>query len=58
MMAYGTPTRVAGVVTKIQGGQKVSRYLMITTEKVTSNVQSVPRQSPDIYVSDIYHAHH
>jgi hypothetical protein len=29
--------------------QNVSVYLMITIQKVTSNVQSVPRQSPDIY---------
>jgi hypothetical protein len=33
----------------IQGDQKVSVHLMITIQKVTSNVQSVPRQSPDIY---------
>jgi len=33
----------------VQGDQKVSVYLMITIQKVTSNVQSVPRQSPDIY---------
>jgi hypothetical protein len=33
----------------IQGDQKVSVHLMITIEKVTSNVQSVPRQSLDIY---------
>jgi hypothetical protein len=33
----------------VQGDQKVSVHLMITTQKVTSNVQSVPRQSPDIY---------
>jgi hypothetical protein len=26
-----------------------SVHLMITTQKVASNVQSVPRQSPDIY---------
>jgi hypothetical protein len=32
----------------IQGDQKVSVHLMITIQKVTSNVQSVPRQSPDI----------
>jgi hypothetical protein len=24
-------------------------HLMITTQKVASNIQSVPRQSPDIY---------
>jgi hypothetical protein len=35
--------------TKVQGDQKVSVHLMITIQKVTSNVQSVPRQSPDIY---------
>jgi hypothetical protein len=32
----------------IQGDQKVSVHVMITIQKVTSNVQSVPRQSPDI----------
>jgi hypothetical protein len=30
----------------IQGDQEVSVHLMITTQKVTSNVQSVPRQFP------------
>jgi hypothetical protein len=34
----------------IQSDQKVSVHLMITIEKVTSNVQSVPRKSPDIYI--------
>jgi hypothetical protein len=33
--------------TVIQGNQKVSVHLMITVQKVTSNVQSVLRQSPD-----------
>jgi hypothetical protein len=33
----------------IQGDQKVSVRLMITIQQVTSNVKSVPRQSPDIY---------
>jgi hypothetical protein len=33
----------------IQGDKKVSVNLMITIQKVTSNVQSVPRQFPDIY---------
>jgi len=33
----------------IQGEPKVSVHLMITKQKVTSNVQTVPRQSPDIY---------
>ena len=33
----------------IQGDQKVSVHLMIKIQKVTSNVQSVPRQSSDIY---------
>ena len=33
----------------IQGDQKVSVHLMITIQKVTSNFQSVPRQSLDIY---------
>jgi hypothetical protein len=31
--------------TELQGDQKVSVHLMITIQKVTSNVQSVPRQS-------------
>jgi hypothetical protein len=33
----------------IHGDQKVFVHLMITIQKVTSNVQSVPRQSPNIY---------
>jgi hypothetical protein len=33
----------------IQGDQNVSVHLMITIQKVTSNVQRVPRRSPDIY---------
>jgi hypothetical protein len=33
----------------IQGDKKASMHLMITLQKVTSNVQSVPRQPPDIY---------
>jgi len=32
----------------IQNDQKVSVHLMITVQKFTGNVQSVPRQSPDI----------
>jgi hypothetical protein len=36
-------------ISYIQGDQKISVHLMITTQKVTSNIQSVPRQSPDIY---------
>jgi hypothetical protein len=34
---------------EVQGDQKVSVHLIITIQKVTSNVQSVFRQSPDIY---------
>jgi hypothetical protein len=37
------------IIPHIQDDQKVSVHLMITIQKVTSNVQSVPRQSPDIY---------
>jgi hypothetical protein len=33
----------------IQDDQKVSVHLRITIQKVASNVQSVPCQSPDIY---------
>jgi len=33
----------------IQGDQKVSVHMMITIPKATSNVQSFPRQYPDIY---------
>jgi hypothetical protein len=33
----------------IQGDQKVSVSLIITIQKVTSDVQNVPRQAPDIY---------
>jgi hypothetical protein len=36
--------------TYIQGDLKVSVHLMITIQKVTSNVQSFPRQFPDIYI--------
>jgi hypothetical protein len=38
-----------GYPEEIKGDQKVSVHLVITTQKVTSNVQSAPRQSPDIY---------
>ena len=31
----------------IQGDKKISVHLMITIEKVTSNVQTVPHQFPD-----------
>jgi len=41
--------RLTVVLLYIQGDQKVSVHLMITIQKVTSNVQSVPRQSPDMY---------
>ena len=37
------------VLNKVQGDPNVSVHLMITIQKVTSNVQSVARQSPDIY---------
>ena len=33
----------------IQGDQKVTVHLMITIQEVTSNVQSVPHWSLDIY---------
>jgi hypothetical protein len=33
----------------LQGDQKVLVHLMIKLQKYTSNVQSVPRQSSDIY---------
>jgi hypothetical protein len=36
-------------ISQVQGDQKVSVHLIITIQKVTGNVQSVPRQSPDIY---------
>jgi hypothetical protein len=43
--------RGGGVIYMLQvkGDQKVSVHLMITIQKVTSNVQSVHRKSPDIY---------
>jgi hypothetical protein len=31
------------------GDQKVPVHLMITIKRITSNVQSVPHRSPDIY---------
>jgi hypothetical protein len=33
----------------VQGDQKFSVHLMITIQKVTSNVESVHSHSPDIY---------
>jgi len=51
----------------VQGDQKVSVHLMITIQKVTSNVWSVRRQSPDIYwhpelcsqrACSVYHSPH
>jgi hypothetical protein len=39
-------------LSNIQGDQKAPVHLMITIQKVTSNVQSVPRQSPGIYGHD------
>jgi hypothetical protein len=43
MKAMLTPLRL------IQSDQNASVHLMITIQKVTSNIQNVPRQSPDIY---------
>jgi hypothetical protein len=37
------------IVQNVQVDQKVSVHLMITIQKITSNVHSVPRQSTDIY---------
>ena len=42
-------TDTEGLGRKIHGDQKFSVYLKITIQKVTSNVQSIPRQSPYIY---------
>jgi hypothetical protein len=36
-------------LSEIQGDQKYSVHLMITIQKITCNVQTFPRQSPDIY---------
>jgi hypothetical protein len=38
-----------GIVHELQSDQKVSVHLIITVQEVTRTVQSVPRQSPDIY---------
>ena len=38
-----------GGLRPVQGDQKVSVHLTITIQKVTSNVQSVPPQTLDIY---------
>jgi hypothetical protein len=43
------PLSLIVVSNYIQDDQKVSVHLMITIQKVTINVQSDPRQSPDIY---------
>jgi hypothetical protein len=45
----GPTTASKFILQLIQGDQKVSVHLMITIQKVTSNIQSVPRHSPDIY---------
>jgi cytochrome b len=48
--AYVKVIHIYTLFLDIQGDQKVSVHVMITIQKVTSNVQSVPsRQSPDIY---------
>jgi hypothetical protein len=39
---------VINIKLHIQGDQKVTVPLMITIQKVTSNVQIVPGQSPDV----------
>jgi hypothetical protein len=38
-----------GPLLYIQGVQNVSVHLMITIQKIATNVHSVPRQSPDMY---------
>jgi len=43
------PTNIASLRLLIYRVIKVSVHLMITIQKLTSYVQSVPRQSPDIY---------
>jgi hypothetical protein len=37
------------VIGILQADQNVSVHLKITVQKVTSNIQSAPRQSPEIY---------
>jgi hypothetical protein len=49
MILYLAHIKCLETLKYIQGDQKVSVHLMITIQKVTSNVQNVPRQSPDIY---------
>jgi hypothetical protein len=46
---FRTLIKVRVIALVIQGDKKVSVRLMITIRKVTSNVQSISRQSPDIY---------
>jgi hypothetical protein len=42
----------------VQGDKKVSVRLMVTIQKVTRNVQSVPHQSPDIQKTLDSHQRH
>jgi hypothetical protein len=46
---YSNRCSCHNTINNTQGDQKVSVQLMITIQEVTSNVQTVPRQSPDIY---------
>jgi hypothetical protein len=48
---WGIPLCFYNTMWDIQGDQEVSVHLMITIQKVTSNVQSVPCQSPDIQLN-------
>jgi hypothetical protein len=45
-MAYKRTGLNTNINSIIQGDKKVSVHLMITIQEFTSNVQSVPRQSP------------
>jgi hypothetical protein len=48
-MDYLNSGMYSGILEVLQCDQKDSVHLLITTQKVTSNVQSVPGQSLDIY---------
>jgi hypothetical protein len=50
IIAFRYFTNIVGcIIIIVQSDQKVTVHLMITIQKVTSNVQIAPRQSPDIY---------
>jgi hypothetical protein len=51
MWACGGKEAMGQVFIDVQGESKVFVHLVITVQKFTSNVQSVPRQSPNVQLN-------